>query len=170
MGHPQEFDHEAAWRTWVCPSEVRLWRWCSWLDHRDTGSVRYIAKPVVRGAGSVVLLGFFLASGSSVQWRSSVEVAWLLGSQGAWWHQVHRDADNINHRSYVPVSLSSLWQMALKGLPWLVLLCYLVHQALKEPPWLRSFCIAQHIRHLNGHPGYGSSLLINCPCWHVRRG
>ena len=29
------------WRTWVCPSEGQVWRWCSCLGHRDSGSTRY---------------------------------------------------------------------------------------------------------------------------------
>jgi len=53
------------------------------LDHRDTGSVRYIGKPVVRGTGEVVLLGFFLASGSSVpvgiKYGSGM-TAWIAGT------------------------------------------------------------------------------------------
>ena len=53
------------------------------MDHRDTGSVRYIGKPVVRGAGEVVLLGFFLASGSSVPVgikHGGGMVAWIMGT------------------------------------------------------------------------------------------
>ena len=27
------------WRTWVCPSDGQVWRWCSYLDHRGSGSL-----------------------------------------------------------------------------------------------------------------------------------
>ena len=29
------------WRTWVCPCEGQLWRWCSCLGCRASGSTRY---------------------------------------------------------------------------------------------------------------------------------
>ena len=29
------------WRTWVCPCEGQVWRWCSCLGHRGSGSTRY---------------------------------------------------------------------------------------------------------------------------------
>ena len=28
------------WRAWVCPCEGQVWRWCSCLGHRDSGSTR----------------------------------------------------------------------------------------------------------------------------------
>ena len=29
------------WRTWLCPCEGQVWRWCSCLGHRGSGSTRY---------------------------------------------------------------------------------------------------------------------------------
>ena len=29
------------WRTWVCPCEGQVWRWCSCFGCRDSGSTRY---------------------------------------------------------------------------------------------------------------------------------
>ena len=29
------------WRTWVCPGEGQVWRWCSCLGPRGSGSTRY---------------------------------------------------------------------------------------------------------------------------------
>lgn len=54
-------------------------------------------------------------------------------------------------------TFSSLWQLVVKGLPWLVLLWCLVQQALKGPSWLGSLSIAQCVRHSKGHYLWGLS-------------
>ena len=74
------------WRTWVCPSEDRVWSWCNCLNHGDPGSSWYSGKPATMAAEDIVLLE----------------------------------------------SSSSLWKLAFKGPPWLVLLYFLEHQALKS--------------------------------------
>ena len=43
------------WRTWVCPSEGHVWRWCSCLSHRGSGSTRYSEELAARAAGNRVL-------------------------------------------------------------------------------------------------------------------
>ena len=43
------------WRTWVCPSEGQVWRWCSCLDCRGSGSTRYSGELAARAAGNIVL-------------------------------------------------------------------------------------------------------------------
>ena len=43
------------WRTWVCPCEGQVWRWCSCLGHRGSGSTKYSGELVARAAGSIVL-------------------------------------------------------------------------------------------------------------------
>ena len=43
------------WRTWVCPSEGQVWRWCSCLGHRGSGSTRHSGKLAARAAGNIVL-------------------------------------------------------------------------------------------------------------------
>ena len=43
------------WRTWVCPSEVQLWSWCSFLGCRSSCSTGYSGKLVAREAGSMVV-------------------------------------------------------------------------------------------------------------------
>ena len=53
------------------------------------------------------------------------------------------------------VSSSSLWQLAFKGPPLLVLHCRLAQQALKGLP------VAGVLLYLKGHPLWGLSLLIN---------
>ena len=50
-------------------------------------NTRYTGESVARSAGNIVLLGFFIASGSSVP---ECECGGLLGSQGAWQCQVLR--------------------------------------------------------------------------------
>ena len=74
---------------------------------------------------------------------------------------------------------SSLWQLAFKGFPWLVLFWRLAQQVLKDPiDWgpslllnaagtqralLARVFIAQHVRHSKDHFLWGFSLLISCP-------
>ena len=41
------------WRTWVCPSEGQMWRWCC-LGYRVSGS-RYSGQLVTRAAGNIAL-------------------------------------------------------------------------------------------------------------------
>ena len=43
------------WRTWVCPCESQVWRWCSCLGHRGSGSAMYSGELVGRAAGNIVL-------------------------------------------------------------------------------------------------------------------
>ena len=42
------------WRTWVCPCEGLVWRWCSCLGHRDYGSTMYSEELAARAAGNIV--------------------------------------------------------------------------------------------------------------------
>ena len=43
------------WRAWVCPCEDQVWRWCSCLGCRDSGSTRYSGEMTARIAGNIVL-------------------------------------------------------------------------------------------------------------------
>ena len=43
------------WRTWVCPSEGQVWRWCSCLGLRGSGSTRNSEELATRTAGKIVL-------------------------------------------------------------------------------------------------------------------
>ena len=43
------------WRTWVCPCEGQVWRWCSCLGCRGSGSTRYSGELAARVAGNIVL-------------------------------------------------------------------------------------------------------------------
>ena len=42
------------WRTWVCPCEGQVWRWCSCLGRRGSGSTRYSGGLAARVAGNIV--------------------------------------------------------------------------------------------------------------------
>ena len=54
-----------------------------------------------------------------------MEVAGLFGSWGRWWHKVHREAGGHEPGNMALLRVfSSLWQLALKGPLWLVLLYY----------------------------------------------
>ena len=43
------------WRAWVCPCEGQVWRWCSGLGRRGSGSTRYSEELAARAAGNTVL-------------------------------------------------------------------------------------------------------------------
>ena len=43
------------WRTWDFPSEGQVWKWCSCLGHRGSGSTRFSGELVARAAGNIVL-------------------------------------------------------------------------------------------------------------------
>ena len=50
------------WRTWVCPCEGHVWRWCSYLGRRGSGSTRYSGELASRAAGNIVLYKGMAAS------------------------------------------------------------------------------------------------------------
>ena len=43
------------WRAWGCPCEGQVWRWCSCLGHRGSGSTRDSGGLAARVAGNTVL-------------------------------------------------------------------------------------------------------------------
>ena len=43
------------WRTRVCPCEGQVWRWCSCVGHRGSGSTRDSGELVARAAGNIGL-------------------------------------------------------------------------------------------------------------------
>ena len=43
------------WRAWFCPCEGQVWRWCSCLGYRGSGSTRYSVGLAARAAGNTVL-------------------------------------------------------------------------------------------------------------------
>ena len=43
------------WSTGVCPCEGQVWRWCSCLGRRGSGSARYSGELAAREAGNIVL-------------------------------------------------------------------------------------------------------------------
>jgi len=56
VGHLQELVPEAASRTWVCPREDQVWRWCDCLGCGDSDGARYARKLAATGTGDMVLL------------------------------------------------------------------------------------------------------------------
>ena len=44
------------WRTWVCPCEGQVWRWCSCLGCRGSGSTRYSGVLAAMAAGNSSIL------------------------------------------------------------------------------------------------------------------
>jgi len=55
VGCPLGFAPRLPWRTWVCPREGQVWRWCSCLSHRGSGNTRYSAELEARASGNIVL-------------------------------------------------------------------------------------------------------------------
>ena len=43
------------WRAWVCPCEDQMWRLCSCLGCRGSGSTRYSGELVARAVENIVL-------------------------------------------------------------------------------------------------------------------
>ena len=43
------------WKIWVYPCEDQVWRWCSCLGCRGSGSTRYSGELTARTAGNIVL-------------------------------------------------------------------------------------------------------------------
>ena len=54
----------------LCPSGDQVWGWHRSFDHRDPGNARFARVPAAIVIGSMTLLGFFLASGSSAPVRT----------------------------------------------------------------------------------------------------
>ena len=59
------------WRTWVCPCEGQVWRWCTCFCLRISGSTTYSGELAARAAGNIVLQKGILP-GKSHGWRSLV--------------------------------------------------------------------------------------------------
>ena len=107
-----------------------------------------------------------------------MKVVQLLGLQGSWWHNVHRDTYCLCYRSYGLIRVFSdplvagyqkacFGQsfsiappiQALRGLPCLgsfPVVQYIRH--IEGLPWLASYSVDQCISHLKEDPGWGSAL------------
>ena len=55
------------WRTWVCPREGQVWRWCSCLAFRDSGSVKYAGTWTASTTGVMALSESFF---KTLVWQS----------------------------------------------------------------------------------------------------
>ena len=74
------------WRTWICPSEDQVWRWCSCLDHRGSGSTRYSGEKAARAAGNIEGYDnqYWPIHSSILAWRAPLpdREAWQATVQG----------------------------------------------------------------------------------------
>jgi len=91
------------WRTWVCPCEGQVWRWCSCLGRRVSGSTRYSEELATRAAGNIVLLkkGMETSNGQytlvflpgecplTEAWQATVHKVTMSWTRWKWPH-VHR--------------------------------------------------------------------------------
>ena len=55
VGCPLGFAPGAALEDLGLPCEAQVWRWCSCLGHRGSGSSRYSGELAARAAGNIVL-------------------------------------------------------------------------------------------------------------------
>ena len=55
VGRPLGLLLRLPWRAWVCPCEGQVWRQCSFLGRRGSGSTRYSGRLAARAAGNIVL-------------------------------------------------------------------------------------------------------------------
>ena len=92
-----------------------------------------------------------------------MKVAHLLGSRGPWWRQVCRDLDCLGGRSQGPIRVlfqtSCSWLS--EGLFGQSFSVAPPTQARRGIPCLGSYCVDQGVRHLEGHPGRGPTLLFS---------
>jgi len=55
VGCPPGFAPEAALEDLGLPPHLQVWRWCSYLGRRGSGSTRYSGEFTVREAGNIVI-------------------------------------------------------------------------------------------------------------------
>ena len=55
VGRPLGFAPEAALKDLGLPLDGQVWRWCSCLSHRGSGSTRYSEELGAQAAGNIVL-------------------------------------------------------------------------------------------------------------------
>ena len=88
------------WRTWVCPCEGQVWRWCSCFSHRDSGSTRYSGELGAKAAGNIVLWKGMAGEGDGTPLRDSCLEHPM--DRGAWWAAVHGVAKSQTRLSNFP--------------------------------------------------------------------
>ena len=69
------------WRTWVCSSGDRVWRWHNCLNLGNTRGARWAGKSMAMGAEDITLLGAFLSPVSG-----TLCAVLTSPSNGSWWH------------------------------------------------------------------------------------
>lgn len=110
------------------------------------------------------LLGFFLASGSSVTMRTERGGGTGCLDCGNFWgarcteKSVAMGAEDMALLEF----FSSLWKLTLKEPLWLILIYYLAEGAVKQQPWLGILLCALYSRHSKNHICWGLSLLVSC--------
>ena len=102
----------------------------------------------------------FFPGAALPQWELSMKVVQLLGLQGPWQRQVCRDTDCLCSRSYGPTRVFSWASCSWRsdGLFGQSFSMAPPVQALGGIPCLGTFSAVQHIRHIEGHPGWGPTL------------
>ena len=137
VGRPLGIAPEAAWGTWVCTCDDQIWRWCSCLVQRSSGSTRYSGELVARAAGKYNALEgygnqYWLIHSSILVWRTR-----LTEKPGRpqstepqsvghdWSNPVHIDANFFLPVASLPpweLSVNVAWLLGLRG-PWQCQVC-----------------------------------------------
>ena len=148
----------------LCPSEDQLWRRCCCSDRGDPDGAGYAGNPAATGTGGMMLLGFFLASGSSAPARTNCGggvVAWIVGTvttptaQGSWWPR----AQKIWHCQNLFL-VSDGWH------PWLVLWSFSVDQCIRCSNPTPSGCVSSLLFSTQGTQKAIISGVFSIKCQH----
>ena len=112
------------WRAWVCPCEGQVWRWCSCLGHRGSGSTRYSGGLEAGEVGNVVLqkgmatsLGqyapvFLPGEPPSLTEKSGRPQS--IGLKRVWHNQSDPACINARLFFFLPVAALPQWELSVK--------------------------------------------------------
>ena len=138
------------WRTWVCPCEDQVWKWCSCLGCRGSGSTRYSGELAAKGSRKYSALEVY---GNQYWPICSSILAWRIPLRDTEAQQatVHRVAKSLTwpkwpcaHRckTFLPVAALPEWELSVKVVQLLGL----------WGPWWRQVCRDTDCLH---HRSYG---------------
>ena len=60
------------WMTWVCSCEGKVWKWCSYLSWRGSGSTRYSGELVTAGVQPRWIQGDLKVGTESASWKKLI--------------------------------------------------------------------------------------------------
>ena len=107
------------WRTWVCPCEAQVWRWCSCLGRRGSGSTRY-SGGWQRGQQEICCSWYgnqcWPISSSILAWRTPLWQRYLAGHlyrvTKSWTRR--NDPVHIDPRQFLLMAALPQWRLSVK--------------------------------------------------------